>query len=356
MVLLVCFVILSIELQAQGRKSIGKSNAQLTEKIDSLHYPDQNWNKTKPELLGYSSEKLELIRSSFLKTGGEAMMIIVDGYVIADWGKTNVPFDGRSLRKGFMHALLGPQIAKGTIHLESSMGDLNIQDKEPLSGLEKTSKVKHLMKSASGVYLKANYESKENANKRPERDSHEPGEFFYYNNWDYNVLGTILENAMQEKIPDAFEKQIASRLNMQDYSVENVEYSFFGKNSKHPAVLFETSARDDARFGLLYLRDGKWKNEQIVPKEWIDMSTKTQIETGDYWYYNYGYLWWTTANGGFLITGNGGQYVYVNPKEKLVVVFRSDPGPIYKKWLGLRVSKRESHMLISGVINSRIKP
>jgi CubicO group peptidase (beta-lactamase class C family) len=88
------------------------------------------------------------------------------------------------------------------------------------------------------------------------------------------------------------------------------------------------SARDLARFALLYLHRGAWNGRQIVPADWVDESTRpySTTPTGP----GYGFLWWTAAEhgvlpkGSFFAWGNGGQFAFVVPAYDLVVVNRVD--------------------------------
>lgn len=72
------------------------------------------------------------------------------------------------------------------------MAELGIDDNEPrLTDEEKRATVHDLLKARSGVYHPALYETARMKEKRPPRHSHASGTFWYYNNWDFNVLGTI---------------------------------------------------------------------------------------------------------------------------------------------------------------------
>lgn len=55
--------------------------------------------------------------------------------------------------------------------------------------------------------------------RRPARGSHRPGTFWYYNNWDFNALGTIFEQASGTHIYTEFKRRIAEPLQMQDYGI-----------------------------------------------------------------------------------------------------------------------------------------
>ena len=88
------------------------------------------------------------------------------------------------------------------------------------------------------------------------------------------------------------------------------------------------TARDWARFGLLYLNDGVWEGERILPEGWVNYTTKQSgIKTGSN-RGDYGALWWLNATHAyanvptdcFSCQGYGGQYIWVIPSKKLVVV------------------------------------
>jgi CubicO group peptidase (beta-lactamase class C family) len=155
--------------------------------------------------------------------------------------------------------------------------------------------------------------------------------FWYYNNWDFNALGSILEQATKTPIFEDFKARIADPLEMEDCRVEDGSY-FRGAESIHPAYPFRMTARDMARFGLLYLRGGWWRDRAIVSREWVEESTRSYSEVGQGG--GYGYLWWVAPNGGphftsayfkgrvFSARGAGGHYIVVVPYLDLVVVHR----------------------------------
>ncbi|WP_119726848.1 serine hydrolase domain-containing protein [Thermomonospora amylolytica] len=81
---------------------------------------------------------------------------------------------------------------------------------------------------------------------------------------------------------------------------------------------FFATARDYARFGLLYLNEGKAHGRQVVPRSWITLSTKPSAPFNQ----NYGLHWWLGdgGQGDFMAAGLGGQYVYVSPRHGVVIV------------------------------------
>jgi CubicO group peptidase (beta-lactamase class C family) len=171
---------------------------------------------------------------------------------------------------------------------------------------------------------------------RPKRYSHKPGTFWYYNNWDFNALGTIFEQETGTKIFEEFDRCIASPLQMEDFHPSTCRYLTradykSAPHSMHRYYLFRMSARDLARFGHLFLRQGQWKNQQIISSDWIRESTASHSERGVDG--GYGYMWWTGVRKGLIANvsvkehsyyaaGWGGQMLIVLPYKNLVIVHR----------------------------------
>lgn len=149
--------------------------------------------------------------------------------------------------------------------------------------------------SRSGVYHAIDLEPPAVAAQRPPRGSHAPGEFWYYNNWDYG---------------------------------------------------FRLSARDLARFGLLYLRGGRWNEQQIVPASWVQDSVKPRANPHSELFpgRGYGYLWWsgfasdwaptvTLPEGTFYALGFGSQYLFILPAQDIVIVHVVDMEREHWPWV-----------------------
>ena len=237
--------------------------------------PGRIWEKAaRPADAGWSEEALNSAWELATSMGSGAILVVHRGVVVASWGNVSEPYDVFSVRKSLLHALLGPLVESGALDLDATLAQLNIDDRAGLTATERTARVRDLLGSRSGVYLPAAYETRENAANRPRRGSHGPGEFFYYNNWDFNALGTIYERVSKGRIFEDFQQRIAAPLEMEDFSIAHTEYER-DRVSEHPAYLFRMTARDLARFGLLYLRNGRWRDRQIVPANWIDLSVKS---------------------------------------------------------------------------------
>jgi len=253
-----------------------------------------------------------------------ALMVVQSDRLLATAGDITRKVNVHSVRKSLLGALYGIAAARGQISLDSTVAELGIDDTPPsLTAQEKQATVRQLLMARSGVYHPANYETPEMKLARPARGAHSPGTFWYYNNWDFNALGTIYAQATGKGIFQSFEELIARPLGMEDFTASD-GVLVGDTSSEHRAYVFRMSARDLARFGLLILDNGRWSGAQIVPAQWIAESTRAYSET-DRRDRGYGYLWWTLSdaafgNGAALASGNGGQYIAVLPAKRLVVV------------------------------------
>ncbi|HEY4251654.1 MAG TPA: serine hydrolase [Roseomonas sp.] len=306
-------------------------------------WPAAAWDDLTPEAAGWAPAPLAEARAYARRAGTASCMILHQGRVIASWGDVTRRLQLYSVRKSLLSALIGIAVRDGRIDLDATMAGLGIDDVAPsLSAVEKQATVRQLLQARSGVYHLALAETEGMRRRRPARGSHPPGSFWYYNNWDFNVLGTIYERATGVSIFDAFQRQIATPLGMQDYRPSD-GWHLRGAASEHAAYPFRMSARDLARFGLLYLRGGRWRDRQVVPAAWVRESTTGWSET--YLGSGYGYLWWTgfpdrrvaimnLAPGGFWADGSRGQFVVVDPAHQLVVVHQTDGTRVTERQMG----------------------
>jgi CubicO group peptidase (beta-lactamase class C family) len=131
-------------------------------------YPGATWTRTSsPEQLGWSSEKLKEAKAYATTINTAALMVVVNGTVLDEWGETAKRFNVHSIRKSFLSALYGIQVREGRIHLSTTLADLGLDDRGSLTGAEKGATVADLLKARSGIYHPALYETPEMAAARP---------------------------------------------------------------------------------------------------------------------------------------------------------------------------------------------
>lgn len=146
----------------------------------------------------------------------------------------------------------------------------------------------------------------------------EPGKHFEYISGSSQVLGLVLERALKDKtISQYLQEKLWQPLGMEydaswsiDKKKNGLEKTFCCLNAR---------ARDFAKIGRLYLNNGNWNGKQIVSERWVKESTKIDTTDGSSKYYQY--QWWLPSKSGdFMAQGILGQYIYVNPSKKLIIV------------------------------------
>ncbi|ADU30263.1 serine hydrolase domain-containing protein [Evansella cellulosilytica] len=309
--------------------------------------------------VGWSAEKLNRAREYFDSLDSTAAMAIYDGKILFSWGDVTKNTNAHSVRKSFLSSLYGIQVEEDLINLQHTLDELNISDEPPLAENEKLATIEHLLTSSSGVFHKAGEESWSMRRNRPSRGSHEPGTHFYYNNWDFNVLGTIYNDETDSDLFHHFQNKIAEPIGMEDFSLYETEYKNEESRSIHPSYLFQISARDMARFGLLYLQEGYWGEDQIIPQNWVKESTSVQMEVPNNEVYDYGYMWWVATDGPFKelglysAVGRYGQSIDIVPEENLVFVHRVDSNRRTLSFLQGNVSQKERLHLLSLILAAK---
>lgn len=295
-------------------------------------FPGATWRKASPEQLGWSPAKLEDAHKYFETLPAGNALVVDRGQIVAEWGDSSQRIKVSSVRKSLLSALYGVYVDTKRLNLNTTIEQFGIDDDPPLTVEEKQATLKMLLQARSGVYHAFVGGTPTMKAEQPQRGSHPPGTFWYYNQWDFNVLGTIFEKQLHSKIGVEFRDQIATPIQMQDFKTEDVYYLRAQapaiEQSIHPMYVFRMSARDLARFGYLYLRHGNWNGTQIIPSAWVEESTHAYSITGNRLggeSGGYGYLWWVDSYGlrakNFSAMGSLGKYLVVVPERELVVVY-----------------------------------
>jgi CubicO group peptidase (beta-lactamase class C family) len=319
-------------------------------------FPGVEWRQlASPEQAGWQANKLAEVSGYLGQIGSTSAMIVQHGVVVQAWGDVTRRSNLHSCRKSLLNSLIGIEVASGRIRLDDTLEKLGIDDKKPsLTTEERQATVRDLLEARSGVYHATSYETKGMEEAKPARGSHPPGTFWYYNNWDFNTLGYLYEQATGEKIFDAYYQKIAQPIGMQDFRGARDGRYIGSPDTRFPAYVFDMSARDFARFALLYLRGGRWNGDQVVPEDWVKASTQPYSDTESG---GYGYLWWTGDSasgkaqkiqfpaGSFWAEGHLGQYAVVVPSLDLIVVNRVDDSLTRQT-----VHKRQMAQLVQMVI------
>jgi CubicO group peptidase (beta-lactamase class C family) len=322
-------------------------------------WPEPTWRTMTPEAVGWSPTGLATVDAIADEIGTAALMVIEGGVVVHQKGAVAHRYMCHSMRKSLLSALFGIYVAEERIDLSSTLAALGIDDKEGLTDRERLASINSLLMARSGVFHPTGFESAGMIATREARHSHGPGTFWCYNNWDFNALGTIFEQCTGVCLFDAFRDRIAIPCGMQDFrygpDAKDGDYVELEK-SIHRAYPFRLTARDLARFGLLYLRGGRWRSRQVVPSKWVKLSVQPYSHAGAAG--SYGYMWWVVRDGihfpgaimptGYSAQGFGGHVMMVLPEQDLVLVHRVDTDA------GRAVSSLQIGRLFEAILGAKI--
>ncbi len=233
-----------------------------------------------------------------------------------------------SMAKSVISILIGCAIKDGFIQ---SVDEKMVKYIPELAGkgMEEVT-IEHLLQQTSGIAFNESYVNpfgdaaafyygtnlrKSISKMKP---AYPPGQKFSYTSGNSQLLGLVLERALNGKTITAYlQETLWTPLEMEydaswsiDRKKEGLEKTFCCLNAR---------ARDYAKIGRLYLNKGNWNGEQIVPEEWVARSTKIDTSNGSR--SSYQYQWWIPSrDGDFEAVGILGQYIYVNPEKDMIMV------------------------------------
>ena len=144
-----------------------------------------------------------------------------------------------------------------------------------------------------------------------------PGATFNYNSGASHLLSAIVQKTTRQSTL-AFAKEFLFK----PLGIADVRWGADPSGIAIGGSDLQLTPRDMARFGYLYLKRGVWEGQPVVPAGWVQASTTRHIQSSEA-SLGYGYQWWTYPDGSFAAHGLGGQFIFVRPRQDLVVVFTS---------------------------------
>ncbi|MGV6831589.1 MAG: DUF2306 domain-containing protein [bacterium] len=300
------------------------------ERVESLN--DSYFNEEKiEEILNYLREESETT----------AMVVLENGKIVLEYGDISEISYTASVRKSILSMLFGKYVDNGSLNLQETIGDFGIDEADGLLPIEKQATIDHILTARSGVFHTAANDGDDPDNIK-ERGSKKPGEYFVYNNWDFNVAGYILEKTSGNSVEQEIEKQLAIPLGFQDWNIENQWDTEDKEKSRYRAYHMHLSTRDMAKIGQLMLQKGRWNGKQLISEEWIRKTTTTvtSLDTVNARYgfdpsypmqRSYSYMWWPFGryydnpdfDGAYTASGAYGHFITVIPKRNVVIAHKT---------------------------------
>ncbi|MCC9135504.1 serine hydrolase domain-containing protein [Pontibacter silvestris] len=285
-------------------------------------------------------------------------IILKNGYIVAEWGDTERADPTYSVAKSFLSTILGLTLDRGMIEDIHDPVTKYIHDDGYDS--EQNSKVtwEHHARQTSEWEgelwgKKHDFVGKEAYGRgdRKPRELQEPGTHYEYNDVRINRLALSLLRLWEKPLPEVLEDEVMDPIDASEtwrwvpYRNSTVEINC----KPMPSVSGGTrwggglwiNTRDEARFGYLFLRNGQWKNKQLVSEEWVKQATTVRGPVGP----DYGYLWWLNTEGkawpdaptnSYAALGAGSNTIWVDPEHDIVIVWRwhnGSPNELIKRVL-----------------------
>jgi len=321
---------------------------RLTAAIDSIKANEYSGPKDLRQaiLKGFEREPFHQILGPTKRRGGPAGLILKNGYIIAEWGDTKRVDMTFSVTKSYLSTVAGLAIDSKLIqsvddHVSSYVWDHHFEGNH-------NSKItwEQLLNQSSAWsgQLWGGYDW----NDRPpkEGDIHdwkkakmaEPGTEMEYNDVRVNLLAFSLLQVWRKPLPQVLKEKIMDPIGASTTwrwfgyenswtNVDGIKMQSVSGGGHSGGGLF-INTEDHARFGLLCMNSGKWENQQLISKDWIEEATKASKPNS-----TYGYMWWLNKNGenkrmpalsknAFYAAGFGGNYIIVEPEDQVVIVMR----------------------------------
>ncbi|MCE5234080.1 MAG: serine hydrolase [Mizugakiibacter sp.] len=283
---------------------------------------------------------------------GAAGVVVRHGYIVAQWGDVARADMTFSVAKSYLSSVAGLALADGLIgSLDDRLAD-TVDDGSYASPHNAPITWRHMLTQTSdwqgtlwGIPDWADRPEGADRARWPQRTLYAPGTRFKYNDVRINALAYALLQVWRKPLPQVLKERVMDPIGASatwrwtGYDDSWVDLDGLRMQSVSGGGHFGggmfVSALDHARYGLLFLRGGRWGERQVLPADWIPQVQRPSPAKDDY-----GLLWWLNTGrkavpaapgSAYWAAGFGGHYIYVDGAHDLVVVLRWDkdfPGTI----------------------------
>ena len=315
-------VLLAISSAVVGEKITGENN---------YVYPESEWREASAKTLELDSARVKyLFDLTYEDSATQGAALFVKGKLVdekyADGFDKDSVATSWSMAKSFYAALIGISIDRGEIN---SLDDKVSQYLDYFKDDRRDITLRQLLNMTSGLEMPADEHEKMFFTrdhlayaKKIDLDK-VPGEKFEYNNVNSMLLADILFRATGVPADTLLYERILKKIGM-----DNITLWKDSAGNPLTYCCIDTTVRQYARFGLLFARGGKWRDQQIIPRKFVDQtfelewseipSESLQVKRG------YSLHWWISRYDKqtkiFNASGKFGQYIFVDPKNDTVFV------------------------------------
>lgn len=331
-------------------------------------WPTEGWPDGKAEVAEARAAQIQALEDYAFKLEGkeeERKGVRTDGVVLIHRGRVVYERYGRgwdasrrhlswSVSKSFINALTGIAVKRGVVFLEDSICKHLPWVREDNCSIQ----VRHLLEFSSGLDWKESYEGSGYQDSsvlamlygvgrgdmpafiagHPRRD--EPGTTWMYSSGDTTLLAGVLDAALRPGLG----KDWAWRLLFDVLGARSVSWERDGKGVLVGSSYLHATPRDLAKLGWLFLNDGCWERQRVLPVGWVEASTQVSEPIQRKAFYRgsddvQGWSWWlnrpipgvqaelpwpSVPEGAYAARGHWGQSISVIPSLDLVVVRTAD--------------------------------
>jgi CubicO group peptidase (beta-lactamase class C family) len=321
-------------------------NAQ---KLDSaVNFAIRNETKTDYDLRvanlkAYSREPNYRILGPMKQRGKPAGIILRDGYIVAQWGDTKRVDMTFSVTKSYLSTVAGLALDHGLVRNTSDRVNEYVWD-ETFEGTHNSKINWHHLLTQTSDWSGCLFDICDWADRPPRegepadwknRQLLEPGSVFEYNDVRVNLLAYALTQVWRKPLPVVLREKIMDPIGASsgwrwygyDNSFINVDGTMIQSVSGggHFGGGLFINTLDQARFGLLFARKGKWKNKQLLSEAWVNRAVQPSTANK-----SYGLMWWTNEENElkelskkiYYAAGFGGNYIVIDNEHGLVIVVR----------------------------------
>jgi CubicO group peptidase (beta-lactamase class C family) len=139
-----------------------------------------------------------------------------------------------------------------------------------------------------------------------------------YKTGETNLLGVLVSKATGKALSDYLSEKIWQPYGMQADAIWALDLT----DHEMGGCCLSARLRDYARYGQFMLDGAKIDGKAIVPDDWVEQATSSQVNFNKL--SGYGYQWWTSSNGNYMAQGIFGQLIFISPKQNLVIVMLSN--------------------------------
>jgi CubicO group peptidase (beta-lactamase class C family) len=337
------------ETSSERRASTTNAAAATTSEVPGPQerVPGASWVVEDPDAQGMDADALEEARTYAFapERNTQGVMVVRHGAIVSEWYADGADADSWtaswSVAKSFSSAVTGIAVADGSI---DSVDDPAATYLDEWAGTDKADiTVEDILHMQSGLAWDEDYQpssadssdvvqmglsANELAYAAARPVAKPPGSTWVYSSGDAMILAGIVEGATGTSMRDYATEHLFKPIGM-----ERADWWEDAEGQTLGYCCLDSTARGYARFGLLYLHEGRWGDDQVIPASWVKDSIRDA--PGDH--PGYGYMWWLqpelegVPDDVYSAQGHDGQFIWVIPSLDLVVVrtgtYVKDPGP-----------------------------